>query len=163
MTYGWGISCKIALRWMPLDLTDDKTIKSTLVQVMAWCRQATSRYLSQCWPRSMLPYGVTRPRVNPAGGEYSWRIRSIPWLLMPWLLTSPGHQQPSIGLWMGPSLPWGRFQLPVPSQCSQMMKNANILIIFVSQKQFHTQRVKISLLMNYIKALFIKPIQHLKG
>ena len=28
----------------------------TLVQVMAWCCQATSHYLSQCWPRSMLPY-----------------------------------------------------------------------------------------------------------
>ena len=35
---------------------------STLVQVMAWCRQATSHYLSQCWPRSLSPYGVTRPR-----------------------------------------------------------------------------------------------------
>ena len=46
-----------ALRWMPMDLTDDK---STLVQVMAWCRQATSHYLSQCWPSSMSPYGVTR-------------------------------------------------------------------------------------------------------
>ena len=48
-----------ALRWMPQDLTDDK---STLVQVMAWCHQATSHYLSQCWPRSLLPYGVTRPQ-----------------------------------------------------------------------------------------------------
>ena len=38
-------------------VTDDK---STLVHVMAWCRQATSHYLSQCWPRSMSPYGVTR-------------------------------------------------------------------------------------------------------
>ena len=56
VTDGWGISCKIALRWMPLDLTYGK---STLVHVMAWCRQATSRYLSQCWPRSMSPYGVT--------------------------------------------------------------------------------------------------------
>ena len=55
---GWGISCELALRWMLLDLTDDK---STLVQVMAWCRQATSHYLSQCWPRSLSPYGVTRP------------------------------------------------------------------------------------------------------
>ena len=44
---------------MPLDLTDDK---STLVQVMAWCHQATSHYLSQCWPRSLLPYDVTRPQ-----------------------------------------------------------------------------------------------------
>ena len=55
----WSISCEIALRWMSLDLTDDKL---TLVQVMAWCRQATSHYLSQCWPRSMWPYGVTRPQ-----------------------------------------------------------------------------------------------------
>ena len=56
---GWCISCEIAIRWMPLDITDDK---STLVQVMAWCRQATSHYLSQCWPSSMSPYGVTRPQ-----------------------------------------------------------------------------------------------------
>ena len=48
-----------ALRWMAWDLTD---YKSTLVQVMAWCRQATSHYLSQCWPSSMSPYGVTRPQ-----------------------------------------------------------------------------------------------------
>ena len=54
---GWGISSELALRWMSLDLTDDK---STLVKVMAWCRQATSHYLSQCWPRSLSPYGVTR-------------------------------------------------------------------------------------------------------
>ena len=44
---------------MPLDLTDDK---STLVQVMAWCFQSPSHYLSQCWPRSLSPYGVTRPQ-----------------------------------------------------------------------------------------------------
>ena len=56
---GWGISYEIALRWTPLDLTDDK---STLVQVMAWCRQAPSHYLSQCWLRSLSPYGVTRPQ-----------------------------------------------------------------------------------------------------
>ena len=49
-------------RWLSLDLTDDK---STLVQVMAWCRKATSHYLSLCWPRSLSPCSVTRPqRVN---------------------------------------------------------------------------------------------------
>ena len=47
------------LRWMPQNLTGDK---STLVQVMAWCHQATSHYLNQCWPRSLTPYGVTRPQ-----------------------------------------------------------------------------------------------------
>ena len=56
---GWCISCEIGLIWMSLDWTDDQ---STLVQLMAWCRQATSHYLSQCWPRSLLLYGVTRPQ-----------------------------------------------------------------------------------------------------
>ena len=36
--------------------------KSTLDQVMAWCRQATSHYLSQCRPRCISAYGVTRPQ-----------------------------------------------------------------------------------------------------
>ena len=36
--------------------------KSTLVQVMAWCHQATSHYLRQCWPMSLSSYGVTGPQ-----------------------------------------------------------------------------------------------------
>ena len=56
---GWGNSCEIARIWMSLEFTDDQ---STLVQLIAWCRQATSHYLSQCWPRSLSPYGVTRPQ-----------------------------------------------------------------------------------------------------
>ena len=69
VTDGWDISCKIAIRWMPLDLTDNK---STLVQVMAWCRQVTSHYLSQCWPRFMSPYRVTRLQwVNLILPQYS--------------------------------------------------------------------------------------------
>ena len=56
---GWDISHEIFSRWMSLDLTDDE---SALVQVMAWCRQATSHYLSQCWPSSMSPYDDTRPQ-----------------------------------------------------------------------------------------------------
>ena len=35
--------------------------KSTVVQVMAWCHQAASHYLSQCWSRSVSPYGDTKP------------------------------------------------------------------------------------------------------
>ena len=56
---GWGIACEIALIWMSLDFTNDQSI---LVQVMAWCHQATSHYLSQCCPRSLSLYGVTRPQ-----------------------------------------------------------------------------------------------------
>ena len=52
-------SCETALRSMPQNPSDDK---STLVQVMAWCHQAASHYLSQCCPRSLSPYGVTRPQ-----------------------------------------------------------------------------------------------------
>ena len=54
----WGLFCEIVFPWTPQDLTDDK---STLVQVMAWCRQATSHYLSKCWPSSLSPYGISRP------------------------------------------------------------------------------------------------------
>ena len=76
-TDGSGIFCEITLRWMLLHLTDDK---STLDQVMAWCRQATSYYLSQCWPRSMLLFGDTR----------SQHIQLPADALAP---VSPGHQQ----------------------------------------------------------------------
>ena len=148
---------------------------------MAWCQQAASHCMSQCWLRCMLPYGITRPQwvkylnnyqcnlyqiempyfkithpvlssphpilselcdmaalnnsvaltssfmgvwINAAclgsipvlirarwsqdktgsntifltlsvqGQSYLGLTRSISWLLMPWLLTSPGHQQP---------------------------------------------------------------------
>ena len=69
---GWSISYEIALRWMPLDLTH---VKPTLVQVMAWCRQATSHYLSQCWHRSMSPNGVTRPQWVNKESLHQFEIR----------------------------------------------------------------------------------------
>ena len=52
-------SCEITLRGMPENMCDDK---STLVQVVAWCHQAPSHYLSQCWLWSVSPYGITRPQ-----------------------------------------------------------------------------------------------------
>ena len=43
---------------MPQDLSDEK---STMFQLMAWCHQATSHYLNQCWPSlMMMPFGVIR-------------------------------------------------------------------------------------------------------
>ena len=71
MIDGWCISGKVALR-KSLDLSDDK---STLVQVMAWCHQATSHYLSQCWPRALSPHGVIRPQwVNPSNSVRNLKI-----------------------------------------------------------------------------------------
>ena len=71
MIEGWGISCEIALIWMSLDFTNDQ---STSVQVMAWCRQAISHYLNQCWPRSLSPYGITRPQWVKHCGQPSTDI-----------------------------------------------------------------------------------------
>ena len=84
MTDGCDISIEIALRWTPLDFSDDK---STLVQVMAWCRQATSHCMNQCWPRSLPPYGVTRPQCVKI---------SLGW--MPYMATDPSGPFYSHGL-----------------------------------------------------------------
>ena len=51
--------CKFDLSWIPHNLLNENF---TLVQVMAWCHQETNHYLSQCWARSMLAYGITRPQ-----------------------------------------------------------------------------------------------------
>ena len=53
-----SIFCGITMRCMPQDPTVDS---STSAQVMAWCHQATSHYLSPCWPRFPSPYGITNP------------------------------------------------------------------------------------------------------
>ena len=79
---GWGIGYSLKLGNFKLisaintlsiffEITDHY---STLVKAMAWCRQAKKHYLSQCWPRSLAPYGVTRPQlVNlDIANHYMW-------------------------------------------------------------------------------------------
>ena len=46
------------------------------IRPMVWCHQATSHYLSQCWPRSMLPYGVTKPQWVKASQHIRVKVRS---------------------------------------------------------------------------------------
>ena len=66
------ISYEIALKGMPQNPFDDMP---TLVQVMAWCRQATSHDLNHRWPRTMSPCGVTRPQwVLNSSGQSMWSI-----------------------------------------------------------------------------------------
>ena len=55
---------------LPSDEHHWTLVMSPLVQVMAWCHQATSHYLKQCWPRSLLPYGVTRPQSFKFGSSF---------------------------------------------------------------------------------------------
>ena len=41
---------------------------------MGWCRQETSHYLNQYWPRSVSPYSTTRPQwVNSVHRNAEWR------------------------------------------------------------------------------------------
>ena len=49
-------SCETDLR--SLSLND----RLTVVQIMAWCFQAPSHYPNQCWPSSLMTYGITRPQ-----------------------------------------------------------------------------------------------------
>ena len=58
-----SISSAFDFRWMVQDSTYHMIINIGS-QVMPRCRQATSHYLSQCWPRSLSPYGVTRPHSS---------------------------------------------------------------------------------------------------
>ena len=60
-----------ALRWLQRDVTDDR---STMAQVMAWCHQTTSEYLSKCWSRYMLPYGINRPQWVNNGSNHPQNI-----------------------------------------------------------------------------------------
>ena len=48
------------------DIVNDKP---TMVHIIAWCCNATSHYLNQCWQITGKPYSVI--------------IRTVPWLLMP--------------------------------------------------------------------------------
>ena len=73
-----SIVCELIIQNSSFTLTvkllsgEDPTNKNaTLVQVMVWCHQVTNHYLSQCWPRSLSPYGVTRPQW--VKGTLVWR------------------------------------------------------------------------------------------
>ena len=67
----------ILLKWMPQNFIDGE---STLGQLVAWCLQAPSHYLSYCLPRSVLPCGVIRPQwVNKIAImlEITWKGEDI--------------------------------------------------------------------------------------
>ena len=140
MIDGWGISCEFALRWMSLDLTDDKT---TLVQVMAWCRQATSHYLSQCWPRSLSPYGITRPQwVNSLAIETCGSVflnsfyELITWAIM-WNLSQVSATEHWFRWWLGSirkdTITWANEN---PNPCWYVNWEENSVVIWAKKYNF---------------------------
>ena len=106
----WGVSTKIGIRWIQLDLTDDR---STLVQVMAWCCQATSHYLSQCWPSPISPYGLTRPQwVYDILTSCFTKSSAVIVLITQDKQAFIFHEE--------------EFKLPVPSQLREMIQHMNM-------------------------------------
>ena len=63
-------TCEIVLGSVPQNTFENK---SPLVQVRAWCRQATRRYLIQCWPSSISSYGVTETQRF----KYLYNLKAI--------------------------------------------------------------------------------------
>ena len=57
-------SCETTHRWMPHSTFNDK---STLAHVMAWCHQAPSHYISQCWS-----HHLCRHLVSLGHNELTW-------------------------------------------------------------------------------------------
>ena len=78
---------KTSLRWMLLDFTD---VKSTSVQVMAWCPQTTNHYLSRCLPnlcRHLTSLGHNES-MHRGWDEMAFIVRkACPWMKisMSWL------------------------------------------------------------------------------
>ena len=80
-------------------------LESTLAQVMAWCRQAPSHYLSHCWSISLSPYEVargqwvnkiSRPQYMAAGthkgqelGLICYQVISLPGVWRPHGMETP--------------------------------------------------------------------------
>ena len=83
-------------------------LKSTLIQVMAWCHQAAFHYLNQCWLGSLMTYEATRPqwvKLKSFFVTFNWHIdpeapRGSIWhhrywtslaQIMAWCLMAPSH------------------------------------------------------------------------
>ena len=85
------------------------------------------------WRDCIYSSDISWPTVNSCGVELFTRFRSISWMVMPWLLASPGHHQP--WYWLPQNIEnlvfiEEGFQLHALSWCWEMIKNANIYFMF---------------------------------
>ena len=66
---------------------------SNAENVSIWWRHHAPRYMKRVVLHHV-PCSLNELTLNVRGPGYLGLTRSISWLLMPWLLTSPGYQQP---------------------------------------------------------------------
>ena len=80
---------------------------------MAWCRQATSHCMKQCWPRSMSPYGVTRPQwvKAPEGLNVTYWLPVIEDFITVWDVAPDGSTEASWEDCLECCVSWGRPRL----------------------------------------------------
>ena len=71
-------------------LRDLMDTMSTLVQVMAWCRQAPSHYLTECWPDPW-HHMVSLGQNKLSGVIWHCKCESTVDQVMAWCLTAPNH------------------------------------------------------------------------
>ena len=72
-----SIEVNCSLEWMPEDRVGDRSI---LVQIMAWCPQATSHYLLKGRSRCMSPYGLSRPKCVKRFSMYPQHVYGSQWI-----------------------------------------------------------------------------------
>ena len=80
-------TCEIRLQWVPFDPTD---VKSTFVQVVAWCCGATSHYMRQCWARSitnMVSLGCSESKQHHDKSHIDQVILCIYMLVIIWQIS----------------------------------------------------------------------------
>ena len=68
--------------------------------------------------------------------EYMRRMRSIPWLLMPWRFVSPGHQHPWYWL-LVPCLPWEKNLITSANLISRNHKTCKCIFMICQTNSAH--------------------------
>ena len=135
------ISNKISLACVPVALIDNKPVS---VPVVARQRAGekpqtepmmTKYVLSDRW--------MLIKTLNVRGPSYLGLTRSISWLLMPWLLTSPGHQQPWYWLYrICRSFSYLRKDFKYLCHINVEEWHKMQIYVYVPSEKFSTQRVK---------------------
>ena len=94
--------CLLPVRRQAITRADANLLSFGLLgnSLVKWMENMKNFLPEECWKCLQIGRSVAAPSsgsnltLNVRRPSYLGLTRSISWLLMPWLLTSPGHQQP---------------------------------------------------------------------